>query len=76
MRFATNATCGPIGGNVEARYRAESAKPGPVLRRKKCACGATVTAKQLQIYGACEKCAKSKAATSDELATASDQFTK
>lgn len=28
------------------------------LRRKRCACGKIVTAKQLQQYGACDPCAR------------------
>lgn len=48
----------PLAANYQARYRAESAKPGPDLRRKKCACGATITAKQFSIYGKCDKCAR------------------
>jgi hypothetical protein len=45
----------------EARYRAQSAKPAPVLIRKRCACGATVIAKQLAQYGMCAKCVKAAA---------------
>jgi hypothetical protein len=48
----------PLAANYQARYRAESDRPAPVLRRKKCACGATVTAKQLQQFGCCVKCAR------------------
>lgn len=61
MKFATDAACGPIAGNVEARYRAESARPAVSLIRKRCACGTTVTAKQLQQYGACNKCVRAAA---------------
>jgi hypothetical protein len=38
-------------------YRANTAASTPItLRRKRCACGAVTTAKQLNQYGACTKC--------------------
>lgn len=40
-------------------YRERTAAEPPVsLRRKKCACGKVVTAKQLVQYGACVSCAR------------------
>jgi hypothetical protein len=38
-------------------YRDRTAASTPItLRRKRCACGAVVTAKQLHQYGACARC--------------------
>lgn len=40
-------------------YRQQTAADVPVtLRRKRCACGKVVTAKQLNQYGACDACVR------------------
>lgn len=45
-----------------ALYRANThAHPPIVLRRKRCACGKVVTAKQLAQQGGCDVCARGKA---------------
>jgi hypothetical protein len=49
MRFS-------LSPDNEAMFRERSAKPPMVLRRRKCACGAVVTALQLTRFGKCEKC--------------------
>lgn len=38
-----------------------AAEPAVSLRRKRCACGKVVTAKQLVQYGACSACVRSAA---------------
>lgn len=44
-------------------YRQQTATDVPVtLRRKRCACGKVVTAKQLNQYGACDACVRNRAA--------------
>lgn len=43
-------------------YRAQTAAARPiVLRRRRCACGKVVTAKQLVQYGACASCVRTAA---------------
>lgn len=50
-------------------YRERTAAEPPVsLRRKKCACGKVVTAKQLVQYGACVMCARAAASLVKEAA--------
>lgn len=50
-------------GNADMYRAATAASPAPVtLRRKRCACGTVVTAKQLSQYGACTKCVRIAAA--------------
>jgi len=40
-----------------ALYRAQTAANVPItLRRKRCACGKVVTARQLQQQGGCDRC--------------------
>lgn len=40
-------------------YRERTAASMPIsLRRKRCACGKVITAKQLLQYGACENCVR------------------
>jgi hypothetical protein len=49
-------------GNVDM-YRARTAVSAPVtLRRKRCACGKVVTAKQIIHQGGCDACAHAAAA--------------
>lgn len=56
MRFGT-----PSAGTLE-RFRERTATATPIsLRRKQCACGKIVTAKQLVQHGACNACAQAKA---------------
>ena len=55
MRFGT-----PSAGTLE-RFRERTATAIPIsLRRKQCACGKIVTAKQLVQHGACNTCAQVK----------------
>ena len=50
-------------------YRERTAATPPVsLRRRKCACGKVVTAKQLTQYGACTTCARTAADRAKEAA--------
>lgn len=42
----------------EAAYRVQSAKPPMSHVRKRCGCGAIVTAKQLEQYRRCPTCVK------------------
>lgn len=43
-------------------YRAQTASSPPLsLRRKRCECGAVVSAKQLTQYGACTRCVRTAA---------------
>lgn len=56
MRFGT-----PSAGTLE-RFRERTSTATPIsLRRKQCACGKIVTAKQLVQHGACTVCAQAKA---------------
>jgi hypothetical protein len=44
-------------------YRQQTASSVPItLRRKRCTCGKVLTAKQLQQYGVCESCVRTRAA--------------
>lgn len=53
MKFGT-----PSAGNLE-RFRENTATATPIsLRRKRCACGKIITAKQLTQQGGCDACAK------------------
>lgn len=45
-----------------------AAEPAVSLRRKRCACGKVVTAKQLVQYGACNTCARAAASHVKEAA--------
>ena len=50
-------------------YRDRTAASTPLsLRRKRCACGTVVTAKQLVQYGACRRCVQAAAHTTREAA--------
>lgn len=45
-------------------YRDRTAANVPIsLRRKRCACGKVLTAKQLQQYGACASCVRTTTGT-------------
>jgi hypothetical protein len=56
-------TMGFANPSTTALYRAQTAASIPLtLRRKHCACGKVVTAKQLHQYGACDPCARAAAA--------------
>ena len=45
-------------------YRAQTVANDPItLRRKRCACGKVVTARQLQQQGGCDRCAQERALT-------------
>jgi hypothetical protein len=57
----TNIAQNRLAPDFQARYRAESNRAPVSLRRKKCACGTTVTAKQLIQYLVCAKCVKAAA---------------
>lgn len=47
--------------NTIGRYRANTAAMVPYsFVRKRCVCGKTVTAKQLQLYGVCATCDKAR----------------
>ncbi len=47
--------------NTLGRYRANTAAMVPYsFVRKRCVCGKTVTAKQLQLYGVCATCDKAR----------------
>lgn len=60
MRFGT-----PSAGTLE-RFRERTASSAPVsLRRKQCACGRIVTAKQLTQHGSCNTCAQLKVQTKE-----------
>jgi hypothetical protein len=51
MRF------GDVNPSSTAAFRATTAASPPItLHRKRCACGAVVTAKRLTQYGACAPC--------------------
>jgi hypothetical protein len=48
---------GTADPNSTAAFRATTAATPPItLRRKRCACGAVVTAKRLTQFGACAAC--------------------
>lgn len=50
-------------------YRQQTAAERPItLRRRKCACGKCVTAKQLVQYGACVTCVRTAAIKAQEAA--------
>ena len=56
MKFGT-----PSAGTLE-RFRERTATGAPFsLRRKQCACGTIVTAKQLTQQGGCDECARARA---------------
>lgn len=58
MRFGT------ANPSSTALYREQTAASVPMdLRRKRCACGKVVTAKQLQQYGMCDPCVRTTAIT-------------
>lgn len=57
-------TCTRLASDL---YRERTAAMQPVsLRRKKCACGQVVTAKQLMQYGKCSTCVRAAIATGTE----------
>ncbi len=57
MKFGTLSA-----GGLE-RFRENTASTAPIsLRRKQCACGKIVTAKQLVQQGSCDACARRAAA--------------
>lgn len=50
-------------------YREQTASDRPItLRRRRCACGKCVTAKQLVQYGACVTCVRAAASQAKEAA--------
>lgn len=50
-------------------YREQTATTRPIsLRRRRCACGKVVTAKQLVQYGACVACVRAAASQAREAA--------
>jgi hypothetical protein len=63
----TGKTCTRLAADL---YRQRTAEMTPIsLRRKTCACGRVVTAKQLVQYGRCDPCVRA-ASTADEDAAA------
>lgn len=60
----TGKTCTRLASDL---YRERTAAMQPVsLRRKKCACGQVVTAKQLVQYGVCAACVRLAATTAQK----------
>jgi hypothetical protein len=55
---------GTADPNSTAAFRATTAATPPItLRRKRCACGVVVTAKQLTQFGGCVACVRAAANT-------------
>jgi hypothetical protein len=49
---------GLLTPNFEADFRRRSNTPSVSLIRKRCACGTTVTAKQMKRHGKCNSCVR------------------